>query len=90
MPRKLEPFWEYGEPNVPNDRLNLTCKLCGHHMSEGVYRLNYHLAKIPAFDVGQFKSTNPELIQRAMKALQALEQNREAKEEVKRQLKKSS
>lgn len=27
MPRKLDPFWEFGEPKTPNDRLNLICKL---------------------------------------------------------------
>eukprot|EP00253_Pinus_taeda_P001667 PITA_01667 len=90
MPRKLDPFWEYGEPDSPNDRLNLTCKLCGHPMSGGLYKLKFHLAKIPRKDVGPCKNTTPELIQRALRALENLEQTREAKEELKRQLKRSA
>ena len=90
MPRKLDPFWEYGVPNAPNDRQNLTCKLCGKDISGGVYRLKYHLAQIPGHDVGPCTNTTPELIQRAMRALGELEQTREAKEELKRQLRRSA
>eukprot|EP00253_Pinus_taeda_P017056 PITA_17056 len=90
MPRKLDPFWEYGVPDAPNDRVNLSCKLCGKEMSGGVYRLKFHLAKIPGHDVEPCTNITPELIQRAMRALETLEQNREAKEELKRQLKRSA
>ena len=90
MPRKLDPFWEYVVPDAPNDRVNLSCKLCGHPMSRGVYRLKFHLAKIPGHDVEPCINTTPKLIQRAMRALETLEQNRVAKEELKRQLKKSA
>eukprot|EP00253_Pinus_taeda_P022828 PITA_22828 len=90
MPRKWDPFWEYGVPDSPNDRLNLSCKLCGHPMFGRVYRLKFHLAKIPGKDVGPCKNTTPELIQRALRALENLEQTREAKEELKRQLKRSA
>eukprot|EP00253_Pinus_taeda_P036589 PITA_36589 len=90
MPRKLDPFWDYGEPAAPNDRQNLTCKLCGKEIRRGVYRLKYHLAQIPGHDVGPCTNTTPELIQRAMRALGELEQTREAKEELKRQLRRSA
>ena len=90
MPRKLDPFWDYGEPTTPNDRQNLTCKLCGKEIHGGVYRLKYHLAQIPGHDVGPCTNTTAELIQRAMRALGELEQTREAKEELKRQLKRSA
>eukprot|EP00253_Pinus_taeda_P001982 PITA_01982 len=59
-------------------------------MRGGVYRLKYHLAQIPGHDVGSCTNTNIELIQRAMRALGELEQTREAKEEFKRQLKRST
>ena len=62
MPRKLDPLWEFGESDGEFDRINLSCKLCGHHMSGGVYRLKYHLAQIPGFDVGPCTNTNPEII----------------------------
>ena len=90
MPRKLDPFWEYGEPKAPNDRQNLNCKLCGKDIYGGVYRVKFHLAQIPGHDVGPYTNTNPELIQRAMRALEELEHTREAKEELKRQLKRSA
>lgn len=89
MPRKLDPFWEYGVLNAPNDRVNLSFKLCGKEMSRGLYRLKFHLAKILGHDVEPCTNTNLELMQKAMRALETLEQNREAKEEVKRKLKRS-
>eukprot|EP00253_Pinus_taeda_P030591 PITA_30591 len=90
MPRKLVPFWEYVVPHAPNDKQNLSCKLYGKEMFEGVYKLKFHLAQIPGHDVGPCTNTNPKLIQRAMRALGELEQSREAKEELKRQLKRSA
>lgn len=54
----------------------------------GVYRLKFHLAQIPGHDVGPCLNTNTEIIQRAMRALEELEHTREAKEELKRQLKR--
>jgi len=56
-------------------------------MSRGVYRLKFHLAKIPGHDVEPCINTTPKLIQRAMRALETLDHNRKAKEEMKRQLK---
>ena len=73
MPRKLDPLWEFGELDHGFDRLNLTCKLCGQHMSGGVYRLKYHLAQIPGHEVGHCKNTNPEIIKRAMNSLGEIE-----------------
>eukprot|EP00253_Pinus_taeda_P024407 PITA_24407 len=88
MPRKLDRLWEFGEPNGGFNTINLSCKLCGHHMSGGVYRLKYHLAKIPEFDVGPYTNTNLEIIRRAMRSLEELEHEREAKAEMKKQLAK--
>eukprot|EP00253_Pinus_taeda_P025018 PITA_25018 len=90
MPRKLDPFWDYGEPTSPNDRQNLICKLCGKDIKGGVYRLKFHLARTPGHDVTPCPNTNAELILQATRALDELEQTREAKEEVKRQLKRST
>lgn len=84
MPRKLDPFWDYGEPTSPNDRQNLNCKLCGKEIHGGVYRLKFHLAQIPGRDVGPCPNTTAELILKATRALGELEQTREAKEELKR------
>ena len=90
MPRKLDPFWEYGDPKTPNDRQNLYCKLCGKEIFGGVYRLKFHLAQIPGHDVGPCLNTTAEIIQKAMRALGESEHTREAKEELKRQLKRSA
>eukprot|EP00253_Pinus_taeda_P023390 PITA_23390 len=73
-----------------NDRQNLTCKLCGKEIRGGVYRLKYHLAQIPGHGVGPSTNTTPELIQIATRALGELEQTREAKEELKRKLRRSA
>ena len=90
MPRKLDPFWEYGDPKTPNDRQNLYCKLCGKEIFRGVYRLKFHLAQIPGRDVVPCPNTNAEIIRKAMRALGELEHTREAKEELKRQLRRSA
>jgi Protein of unknown function (DUF 659)/BED zinc finger len=90
MPRKLDPFWDYGEPATPLDRQKLNCKLCGKEIQGGVYRLKFHLARIPGRDVTPCPNTTAELILQATRALEELEQTREAKEEVKRQLRRSA
>eukprot|EP00253_Pinus_taeda_P034849 PITA_34849 len=86
MRRKLDPLWEFGEHDGGFDRMNLSCKLCGHRMSGEVYKLKYHLVEISGFDVGPCTNTNLEIIRRAMRSLEKLEYNREAKVEMKRQL----
>lgn len=86
MPRKLDPLWEFGELDGEFDRLNLSCKLCGQHISGEVYRLKYHLAQIFRHDVGPCKNTNAEIIRRAMKSMEELMQERVAKVKVKKQL----
>ena len=62
MPKILDPFWQYGEPEDGINTQNLTCKLCGHHMSGGVNRLKYHLAKLPDHDVGLCTAVTPEIM----------------------------
>merc|ERR1711915_742941 len=66
------------------------CKLCGKEIQGGVYRLKFHLARIPGRDVGPCPNTTAELILQATRALGELAQTREAKEEVKRQLRRSA
>ena len=41
---------------------NLKCKLCGHHMTGGISRLKYHLAKLPRNDVSLCTGVNPEIM----------------------------
>ena len=86
MPRKLDPLWEFGEPDRGFDRMNISCKLCKQHMSERVYRLKYHLAQIRGRDVGPCTNTNAEIIRRAMRSLEELEQDKVTKADLKKQL----
>ena len=65
MPKILDPFWQYGELEDGNNRQNLTCKLCGRHMSRGVNRLKYHLAKLPGHDVGLGTAVTPKIMRSA-------------------------
>eukprot|EP00253_Pinus_taeda_P035608 PITA_35608 len=50
MPKALDPFWEYGNPNGGTNRAYLTFKLCGTRMTGGVTRLKYHLARLCGHD----------------------------------------
>lgn len=79
MLRKLDPLWEFGEHDGGFDRSNLTCKLCGHHMRRGVYRLKYHLAQIPGHEVGPCTNTNTRIIRRALRSLEEIEQTKLSK-----------
>ena len=69
MPKILDPFWQYGEPEDGINRQNLTCKLCGHHMSRGVNKLKYHLAKLRGHDVGLCTTVTPEIMRSAHDAI---------------------
>lgn len=51
-----------------------------------VYRLKYHLAQIPGCDVGPCTNTNAEIIRRAMRSLEELEQDKVTKADMKKQL----
>ena len=62
MPKRLDPFWQYGELEDGTNRQNVSCKLCGHHMLGGVNRLKYHLAKLPGHDVGLCTTVTPEIM----------------------------
>jgi ribosome-binding protein aMBF1 (putative translation factor) len=70
MPKPLDPFWEYGEPDPPGNRQHLSCKLCGKAMFGGVYRLKYHLAKIPGNEVEICPESSEELVAKATKAIE--------------------
>ena len=74
MPRNLDPFWQYGEPDlVPEtgglNRMYLSCKLCGKHMSGGIYRLKCHIVQIPGQNTELCPNPGPEMIRQAIKAL---------------------
>lgn len=84
MLKKLDTLWEFGEPNGEFDRMNLSCKLCGQHMSGGVYRLKYHLAQIPRRGVGPCTNTNAEIIRRSMRSLEELKQDKVTKADLKK------
>ena len=81
MPKNLDPFWEYGIPDGGTNGAYLSCKLCGDKMTGGVTRLKYHLARLPGHDVGICRVSSPELIR---KALEAIEEKDRKKEEVER------
>ena len=76
MPKPLDPFWEYGEPDPPGNRQHLSCKLCGKKMSGGVYRLKYHLVKIPGNEVEICPSSSPKLVAKATKAIEEYAENK--------------
>eukprot|EP00253_Pinus_taeda_P007353 PITA_07353 len=81
MPKALDPFWEYGSPDGGTNRACITCKLCGTRMTGGITRLKYHLARLSGHDVGVCTVSSPEVIQ---KALEAIDENDKKKEEAKR------
>jgi hypothetical protein len=76
MPKPLDPFWEYGEPDPPGNRQHLRCKLCGKAMFGGVYRLKYHLAKIPGNEVEICTESSEELVVKATKAIEEYSTNK--------------
>lgn len=86
MPRKLDFLWEFGEPDGGFERLNLTYKLCGHHMTGEVYKLKFHLAQIRGHGIGPCINTNPEIIRRAIKSLEEIETMKVTKATLKSQM----
>jgi hypothetical protein len=76
MPKSLDPFWEYGELVNPRNRQILSCNLCVKKMTDGVYKLKYHLTKIPGHEVGICPNSSPELIVKATKALEEYAENK--------------
>eukprot|EP00253_Pinus_taeda_P021780 PITA_21780 len=81
MPKAVDPFWEYGELDGGTNRAYLSCKLCGTRMTGGVTRLKYHLTRLIGHDVGICTVSSPELIQ---KALEAIDEKDRKKEEAER------
>ena len=86
MPRPLDPFWEYGEPEAPGNRQHLSCKLCGKKMHGGVYRLKYHLAKILGNEVDICPKASEELVAKATKALEEYSANKQYTEAKKKEM----
>eukprot|EP00253_Pinus_taeda_P002149 PITA_02149 len=81
MPKALDPFWEYGNPDGGTNWAYLTCKLCGTRMIGGVTPLKYHLARLSGHNVGICTVSSPKLIQ---KALEAIDEKNRKKEETER------
>jgi hypothetical protein len=77
MPRALDPMWEYGDPEEGTNRNSLFCKLCRTRITGGVYRLKYHLAKIPGHDVGPCKNVSPEIMRVAHDSINTKERKKE-------------
>lgn len=69
MPKALDPFWEYGEPDGGTNRAYLSCKFCGTKMSGGVTRLKFHLARLPKHDVMPCMVSSTKVIQKALEAI---------------------
>ena len=95
MPRNLDPFWQYGEPDsIPEsgglNRMYLSCKLCGKHMSGGIARLKCHIGQIPGQNTELCPNPGPEMIRQAIKALMEKEDGKDTKAVIKRQLVGSS
>ena len=78
MPKVWDPFWQYGEPEDGTNRKNLSCKLCGHHMSGEVNKLKYHLTKLPGHHVGLCTAMTLEIMRSAHDAIH--EKNRKKDE----------
>jgi hypothetical protein len=86
MPKPLDPFWEYGEPDPPGNRQHLRCKLCGKAMFGGVYQLKYHLVKIPGNEVGICTESSEELVVKATKAIEEYSANKQYTEAKKKEM----
>lgn len=78
MPRVLDTFWQFGEPEAGANRQKLRCKLCGQSMAGGVTRLKYHLARIPGHGIGPCTATTPEIIR---SGTDSIDENDRKKEE---------
>ena len=86
MPKPLDPFWEYGELDPLGNRQHLSCKLCGKVMFSGVYRLKYHLAKIPRNEVDICPNSSEELVVKATKAIKEYSENKKYTEVKKKEI----
>jgi len=85
MPKVLDPFWEYGTPQEGN-RQNLSCNLCGKHMTGGIYRLKYHIAQIQGQNIGICDKSTPELIAKAKHAIEGYARKKDLKESMRREI----
>ena len=86
MPKALDPFWEWGTPVDKLNRQILTCNLCGKRMTGGISRLKDHPAQIAGHDVGPCNQTTPELIAKAMEAIQGTRLSKRYKEAERKQI----
>jgi hypothetical protein len=77
MPRALDTLWEYGDPEEGTNRNSLFCKLCRTHITGGVYRLKYHLAKISGNDVGPCSNVSAEIMRAAHDSINTKERKKE-------------
>eukprot|EP00253_Pinus_taeda_P006025 PITA_06025 len=84
-------MWEFGEPgSTPKtggvNRMYLTCKLCGKHMSRGSNRLKFHLGQIPGQNVELCTNTTPEIIRWAIQSLMDKEDGKDTRATLKNQI----
>eukprot|EP00253_Pinus_taeda_P004357 PITA_04357 len=91
MPRILDSMWEFGELDVIPDtgvlnRMYLTCKLCGKHMSGGINKLKLHLGQIPSQNIELCTKTSPEIIRQAIQSLMDKEEGKDTRAAVRNQL----
>ena len=77
MSKPLDPFWQYGEPKDGTNRQNLKCKLCGHHMTEGISKLTYHLEKLLGHDLGLCSVVTAEIMSIACDSNHSKDRERE-------------
>eukprot|EP00253_Pinus_taeda_P004477 PITA_04477 len=91
MPRILDSMWEFGEPDVIPEtgalnRMYLTCKLCGKHMSGGINKLKFHLGQIPGQNIELCTKPSPEIIRQAIQSLMDKEDGKDTRAALRNQL----
>jgi len=89
MLRILDTMWEFGEPETTPEtggvnRMYLTCKLCGKHMSGGINRLKFHLGQISGQNVELCTNTTLEIIRRAIQSLMDKEDGKDTRAALKK------
>ena len=77
MPKALDPFWQYADPEDGTNRQRLNCKLYGQHMTGGIRRLKYHLEKLLGHDLGLCSANTPEIMRMAHDAIHLKDRKRE-------------
>eukprot|EP00253_Pinus_taeda_P027205 PITA_27205 len=82
---------EFREPDATPEtggvnRMYLTCKLCGKHMSGGINGLKFHLGQIPGQNVELCTKPSPEIIRRAIQSMMDKEEGKDTRAALRNQL----